>query len=73
MTDGKSERLTVTVAATTIILSLAYPDGSQVQLTMPKPAGLEDQTSEQAEQLARRMAGRLLGVAIDDLRGQPGR
>jgi hypothetical protein len=71
MTDGKSERLTVTVAETTIILSLAYPDGSHVQLTMPKPVGVEDQTSEQAEQLARRMAGRLLGVAVEDLRGQP--
>jgi hypothetical protein len=34
---------------------------------MPKPAGLEGQTSEQADLPVRRLARRLLGVAAEDL------
>jgi hypothetical protein len=34
---------------------------------MPKPAGLEGQTSEQADLAVRRLARRLLGVAAEDL------
>jgi len=34
---------------------------------MSKPAGIEAQTSEQMESIARRMGRRLLGVAMEDL------
>ena len=67
MTDDKIDGLTITVAGAAIGLTLAYPDGSRVQLTMPKPVGVDVQTVEQVELLARRMARRLLGVAMEDL------
>ena len=67
MAEDKVKGLTVTMAPSTIGLTLAYPDGSEVQLTMPKPSGVEAQASEQVELLARRMARRLLGVALEDL------
>ncbi len=67
MAEDRIQGLTVTVAPTTICLVLAYADGSQVQLVMPKPAGIEAQTSEQMESIARRMGRRLLGVAMEDL------
>jgi hypothetical protein len=70
MAEDKVQGLTVTVAPTAICLILAYADGSQVQLTMPKPAGLEAQTAEQIETVARRMARRVLGVAMEDLSGR---
>jgi hypothetical protein len=69
MTDEHSDGVTIIVAASTIGLTITYPDGSRIQLAMPKPAGLEIQTSEQVETLARRMARRLLGVAMEDLGG----
>lgn len=69
MADDKFEGATVTVSADAISLTLAYPDGSQVQLTMPKPAGVEGQTREQLQIQARRMARRLLEVALEDLGG----
>ena len=67
MADDKLERVVVTVAEATVSLTLDYPDGSRVELTMPKPAALEGQTSEQADLLVRRLARRLLGVAAEDL------
>jgi hypothetical protein len=67
MADDKLERVTITVADATVGLTLDYPDGSRVRLTMPKPAGLEGQTSEQVDPLVRRLARRLLGVAAEDL------
>ena len=70
MAEDKIQGLTVTLAPTTISLVLAYADGSQVQLVMPKPAGLDAQTSEQMESVARRMGRRLLGVAMEDLTGR---
>lgn len=69
MADDKNEGVTVTVTADAISLTLTYPDGSQVQLTMPKPAGVEGQTREQVELQARRMGRRLLDVALEDLAG----
>jgi hypothetical protein len=66
MAEDKIQGLTVTVAPTTICLVLAYADESQVRLVMPKPAGLETQTSEQMESLARRMGSRLLSVSMED-------
>jgi len=69
MTDDTPNGLTVTVSGTVIDLTLVYPEGRQLQLTMPKPAGMEAQTREQIEILARRMARRLLGVALEDLGG----
>jgi hypothetical protein len=59
--------LTIVVGAASIGLSLIYPDGSRVQLTMPRPIGVDTQTSEQVELVVRRMSRRLLGVAIEDL------
>ncbi len=67
MMDEKLEGLTITVAQSTVGLNLAYPDGSLIQLTMPKPAGIGGLTSEQAASLVRRMGSRLLGVALEDL------
>ena len=67
MTDETHDGLTITVAERSVSLTLAYPDGSRVQLTMPKPAGIDGQTTEQVEALVRRMASRLLGVALEDL------
>ena len=72
MTDDIPNGLTVTVSGTVIDLTLVYPDGSQLQLTMPKPQGIEAQTREQIETLAQRMARRLLGVALEDLGGGVG-
>jgi len=72
MTDDTPNGLTVTVSETVIDLTLVYPDGSQLQLTMPKPQGIEAQTREQIETLAQRMARRLLGVALEDLGGAAG-
>ena len=72
MTDDTPNGLTVTVSGTVIDLTLVYPDGSQLQLTMPKPPAIEAQTREQIEILARRMARRLLGVALEDLGGSVG-
>ena len=63
------ERLTITVAEHAVGLRYAYPDGSRVELTMPKPSGIDGQTREQAEALVRRLAGRLLTVALEDLNG----
>ena len=67
MADDKLERVVVTVAEATVSLTLDYPDGSRVELTMQKPAALEGQTSEQVDPLVRRLARRLLGVAAEDL------
>jgi hypothetical protein len=67
MADEKLERVAIAVAEATVSLTLDYPDGSRVELTMPKPATLEGQTSEQADPLVRRLARRLLGVAAEDL------
>ena len=72
MTDDIPNGLTVTVSGTVIDLTLAYPDGSQLQLIMPKPSGIEAQSDEQIETLVRRMARRLLGVALEDLGGGVG-
>jgi hypothetical protein len=58
----------ITIAQTTVALSLSYPDGSQVVLTMPKPSGIESHSSDHVEALVRRMAGRLLTVASEDLK-----
>ena len=71
MTDDRYEGVAIAVAETTASLNLVYPDGSHVQLTMPKPTGLEGQSSEQVEQLVRRMARRLLMVAAEDLGNAP--
>ncbi len=67
MADDKLKRVGIAVAEATVSLTLDYPDGSRVQLTMPKPAGIEVQTGEQADLLVRRLARRLLGVAAEDL------
>ena len=67
MADDKLERVAIAVAEATVSLTLDYPDGSRVQLTMPKPAGLKGQSGEQADQLVRRLARRLLGAAAEDL------
>ena len=72
MTDDTPHGPTVKIARTTIRLTLAYPDGSQLQLTMPKSPGIEAQSDEQIETLVRRMARRLLGVALEDLGGGAG-
>lgn len=71
MTDESLEGLAITFAEATASLNLAYPDGSVVRLTMPKPAGLEGQTREQSELLVRRLARRLLLVAAEDLSSTP--
>jgi hypothetical protein len=68
MTDDAIEGLTITVAEGTLGLSLVYPDGSRVQLTMPKPSGIDGQSREQAEAVVRRMGSRLLAVAREDLK-----
>lgn len=65
--DDEREGITITLGATTVCLSLVYPDQSRVQLTMPRPPGMDAQTGEQAELLVRRMARRLLMVAAEDL------
>jgi len=67
MTDENLDGLTITVADHAVGLSRAYPDGSRVQLTMPKPAGIDEQAREQTDALVRRMAIRLLAVALEDL------
>ena len=65
------EGMTITFVADIACLSLVYPDASRVQLTMPRPAGVDAQTSAQAELLVRRMARRLLMVAAEDLGSGP--
>ena len=67
MSEDTTDRLVVIVAATTISATKAYPDGSRIQLTMPKPPGVDGQTADQIEQLARRLARRLLGVVLEDI------
>lgn len=72
MPEHEIDGLTIVVEAAAISLDLVYPDGSRVQLTMPKPTGVEVQTDEQIELLARRLGCRLLGVAAEDLGGGVG-
>jgi hypothetical protein len=68
MADAQSERFIVTLAGDSIEGSLAYPDGSRAQLVMPKPSGADEQAADQLEATARRMAIRLLGVSLEDLK-----
>jgi hypothetical protein len=49
MTGENLEGLTITMADHAVGLSRTYPDGSRVELTMPKPAGIDEQTREQAD------------------------
>lgn len=65
--DDHHEGQTITIADDAVAMRLAYPDGSRVELSMPKPAGLDGLTRDQAESLVRRMVARLLGVALEDL------
>ena len=44
-----------------------HPDGSVVQLTMPKPADLDGQSGAKAAAMVARLARRLLVVATEDL------
>lgn len=67
MTDENLEGLKISVSDHAVSLRRVYPDGSVVQLTMPKPTGIDGQTREQAEALVQRMASRLLAVALEDL------
>lgn len=39
MAEDNSKRMSITLATTAIGLSVSYPDGSPVQITMPKPFG----------------------------------
>lgn len=67
MAEDNSKRMSITLATATIGLSVTYPDGSLVQLTMPKPSGLDDQTSAQTKATVSRLARRLLIVLAEDL------
>lgn len=62
--------LAITIAATAIELSRTYPDGSRVQITLPKPKGFEAQAQDQIELAARQMARRLLAIASEDFRSR---
>jgi hypothetical protein len=57
----------ITVGRSELTVLVTYADGSAVQMTMPRPEGLEPMSQEQIEQLARRMARRLLAAANEDL------
>jgi hypothetical protein len=67
MAQDNSKRMAVTVEATTVGLIIAYPDGSLVQLTMPRPVDLDEHSSPKAEAMVARLARRLLLVAAEDL------
>lgn len=65
MRVGKN--LVITIEAATIGASVTYPDGSLVQLTMPKPPDLNEHAAAQAEAIIVRLVRRLLVVAAKDL------
>ena len=57
----------IAVGDQVMTVQLIYSDGSSIELRMPLPDNAAQNTEEQLQQLARRMAGRLLTVAIEDL------
>jgi len=67
MVQDNWKHIAITVEATTVGLSVTYPDGSLVQLTMPRPADLDEHSSAKAEAMIARLARRLLVVAAEDM------
>jgi hypothetical protein len=65
--DDNQQGRAITIADSAVSMCLAYPDGSRIELSMPKPAGIDGLTRDQAETMVRRMVARLLGVALEDL------
>lgn len=48
-------------------LRLAYADGSEVRLKIPRPENAKHLSHDQLQQLALRIAIRLLSISMDDL------
>ena len=66
----KTDAPEIKIGEAEVSLSVTYPDGSRVQLAMPKPIALNGLGADQAHDLVIRLARRLLGVAAEDL-GRP--
>lgn len=67
MMDDNHLGQSVRIGDEAIHVSLTYADGSRIQMSMPKPPGLDALAPDQAELMARRMGGRLLAAAQEDL------
>jgi hypothetical protein len=57
----------VAVGDQIMTVQMVYADGSAIELRMPLPENAEHNTHEHLQQFARRMAARLMSVAIEDL------
>ena len=57
----------VAVTDQVMTVQMVYADGSAIELRMPLPENADHNTEEQLQQLARRMAARLMSVAIEDI------